>query len=208
MSLAAFFSSFVSTVYNDAPADEHKEADKAEEPEQPEAEEPAAAEEEEEVEPEDIMPEIVEECKQSKACATATKHFVHCEEKVNAGKGYEHEDCVEEFCASFPAACLLTTDRTIRGCIYAFRPHDALRQRLCRTKTVLQAQIDVAVRPSNPAFIERICYRHTLQLHFSATQSATLCKIGSEFTSDGASRGMGFCRGSNAEMQLRPGPMR
>lgn len=55
MSLSAFFSSFVSTVYNDAPAEEPKEVAKDEEAEQAEpAEEPAAAEEEEEEEPEDV----------------------------------------------------------------------------------------------------------------------------------------------------------
>ena len=53
MSLSSFFSSFVSTVYNDAPSDEPKEVVKAEEAESAE-EEPAAAEEEEEEEPEDV----------------------------------------------------------------------------------------------------------------------------------------------------------
>ena len=42
------------------------------------------------------MPELVEECKETKACAGAAKHFAHCEEKVNDGKGFLHEDCVEE----------------------------------------------------------------------------------------------------------------
>lgn len=43
-----------------------------------------------------ILPELVEECKETKACAGAAKHFAHCEEKVNDGKGFLHEDCVEE----------------------------------------------------------------------------------------------------------------
>ena len=51
MSLSSFFSSFVSTVYADAPAEkeEQKPAEEA-----PAEEEPAAEEEEEEEEPEDV----------------------------------------------------------------------------------------------------------------------------------------------------------
>lgn len=43
-----------------------------------------------------ILPALREECEQSAKCLAATKHFQHCEEKVNAGKGYAHEDCTEE----------------------------------------------------------------------------------------------------------------
>ncbi|KAH9927374.1 ubiquinol-cytochrome C reductase hinge domain-containing protein [Amylocystis lapponica] len=89
MALSEFFSSFLPTVYADAP--EEKEEVK-EEPE----EEAQEAEEEEE-EPEDILPALREECEQSAKCASATKHFQHCEEKVNAGQGYKGEDCIEEF---------------------------------------------------------------------------------------------------------------
>ena len=42
------------------------------------------------------MPAIQEECKESAACAAATKHFAHCQEKVSAGEGFHGEDCVEE----------------------------------------------------------------------------------------------------------------
>ena len=42
------------------------------------------------------MPALIDDCKESKACASAAKHFAHCEEKVNAGNGYHGEDCVEE----------------------------------------------------------------------------------------------------------------
>ena len=47
-----------------------------------------------------VLPAIEEECKQSAKCAAATKHFAHCEEKINAGQGYHGETCVEELCAS------------------------------------------------------------------------------------------------------------
>lgn len=43
-----------------------------------------------------IMPALQEECKESAACAAATKHFAHCQEKVSAGEGFHGEDCVEE----------------------------------------------------------------------------------------------------------------
>ncbi|DAA74045.1 TPA_exp: Uncharacterized protein A8136_3827 [Trichophyton benhamiae CBS 112371] len=66
------------------------------------AEEEAEEEEEEEEEPEDIMPKLVEECSNSKACAPAKHHFDDCVERVTRNsedpefKG-PHEDCVEEF---------------------------------------------------------------------------------------------------------------
>ncbi|GBE86829.1 Non-heme 11 kDa protein of cytochrome bc1 complex [Sparassis crispa] len=84
MSLSSFLSSFLPVAYADAP--EEKEVKEEEEPAQEE-------------EPEDILPALREECEQSAKCAEATKHFQHCEEKVNAGEGYKGEDCVEEFCA-------------------------------------------------------------------------------------------------------------
>ncbi|CAE6510496.1 unnamed protein product [Rhizoctonia solani] len=55
-----------------------------------------AQEEEEEEEPEDVLPELREECKQTAACSGFDKHFVHCTEKVTAGEGFKGEDCVEE----------------------------------------------------------------------------------------------------------------
>ncbi|KAJ3529634.1 hypothetical protein NM688_g7829 [Phlebia brevispora] len=87
MSLSSFLSSFLPTVYADAPEPKEEKPEEA-------AEEPA--EEEEEEEPEDILPELQEECKQSAKCAAAAKHFAHCEEKVNAGQGYHGETCIEE----------------------------------------------------------------------------------------------------------------
>lgn len=121
MSFSSFFSSFLPTTYADAP--EEKEDKQESEPTEDKAEDKAddaeesgdepAAEEEEEEEPEDVrvnlkfvpsndqrscqvMPAIREECAQSSKCAPLTKHFEHCQEKVQAGEGFKHEDCVEE----------------------------------------------------------------------------------------------------------------
>jgi len=71
---------------------------KQEQEQEQEQEEPEAQEaEEEEEEPEDVLPALQEECKESAACAAATKHFAHCQEKVNAGEGFHGENCIEEF---------------------------------------------------------------------------------------------------------------
>ena len=45
-----------------------------------------------------ILPGLEEECAHSDKSAFAASHFAHrdCEEKVNDGKGYHGEDCVEE----------------------------------------------------------------------------------------------------------------
>lgn len=107
-------SSLFSTVYADASAEEQK-AEEA--PEVPEEATKAAAEEEEEPEPEDVSasltlitfdaiyplkwpaqlhPQIREECQNSPQCAPSTKHYLHCQEKVNNGQGFKGEDCVEE----------------------------------------------------------------------------------------------------------------
>ncbi|KAI0683288.1 hypothetical protein BC835DRAFT_1423439 [Cytidiella melzeri] len=104
MSLSSFFTSFTSTVYADAPAEKEESKEPAQE--EQEASEPEAAkegegeeeEEEEEEEPEDVLPALQEECKESAACAAASKHFAHCQEKVSAGEGFHGENCIEEFC--------------------------------------------------------------------------------------------------------------
>jgi ubiquinol-cytochrome c reductase subunit 6 len=44
------------------------------------------------------QPVIREECRESSKCASLTKHFEHCQEKVHAGHGFKGEDCVEEMC--------------------------------------------------------------------------------------------------------------
>jgi len=51
---------------------------------------------EEEEEPEDIHPHLREEAQESPKCKAASQHFLHCQEKVHSGKGFKHEDCVEE----------------------------------------------------------------------------------------------------------------
>lgn len=45
-----------------------------------------------------VMPAIREDCANSGKCASLTKHFNHCQEKVEAGEGFKGEDCVEEMC--------------------------------------------------------------------------------------------------------------
>ena len=51
--------------------------------------------------PTKLHPAIREECKESSKCAALAKHFEHCQEKVHAGQGFKHEDCVEELCVFF-----------------------------------------------------------------------------------------------------------
>ncbi|KDQ26551.1 QCR6, subunit of the ubiquinol cytochrome-c reductase complex [Pleurotus ostreatus PC15] len=97
MAIADFFSSIFTTVH----ADEEKSADAekqvaANSEEQAESTE-TPAEEEEEEEPEDALPELREQC-QTGQCASLTKHFEHCQEKVQNGDGFKGEDCVEEMC--------------------------------------------------------------------------------------------------------------
>lgn len=55
-----------------------------------------AKEEEEPEEPVDPADEIREECSETPECKGAKKHFEHCQEKVQSGQGFKHEDCVEE----------------------------------------------------------------------------------------------------------------
>merc|ERR1711974_207681 len=54
-------------------------------------------EEEEEEEIEDPYPAIYEQCQNSSACESVRHHFEECQERVTGGKGFEGEDCVEEF---------------------------------------------------------------------------------------------------------------
>ncbi|KAG2048590.1 Non-heme 11 kDa protein of cytochrome bc1 complex [Suillus hirtellus] len=95
MSVTSFFSSFFNTVHGDAPEEKQPENENKEE-EVAEVGEPSKESEEEEVEAEDIHPVIIEECKNSAACASLTRHFEHCQEKVQSGQGFKGEDCVEE----------------------------------------------------------------------------------------------------------------
>lgn len=45
--------------------------------------------------PQQAAPAIRQECEDT-VCAEASKHFKHCAEKVEGGKGWHGEDCVEE----------------------------------------------------------------------------------------------------------------
>lgn len=38
---------------------------------------------------------------ESSKCVPLTRHFQHCEEKIQEGKGYKGEDCVEELYVIF-----------------------------------------------------------------------------------------------------------
>ncbi|KAF5310474.1 hypothetical protein D9611_012277 [Ephemerocybe angulata] len=102
-SIVSFLSSFVSTVHNDA-AEEKPEEQKEEQKEEPEQKE-----EEEEEEPEDVHPAIRESCKTTR-CAKLAEHFEHCQEKVQSGKGFPHEDCVEELCKLCSAILCMSMD--------------------------------------------------------------------------------------------------
>ncbi|TFY60644.1 hypothetical protein EVG20_g7346 [Dentipellis fragilis] len=91
MSLSSIFSAvFGGDIHADAP-EEKPEETPAEQPEEKEEEE-----EEEEEEPEDIHPALREECQESAKCKPLAEHFLHCQEKVQAGEGFKGEDCVEE----------------------------------------------------------------------------------------------------------------
>ncbi|KAI0659480.1 ubiquinol-cytochrome C reductase hinge domain-containing protein [Cubamyces menziesii] len=96
MSLSSFFSSFLPVVHADAPEEKEVKEEAAPQEEEETQEEPQEEEEEAE-EPEDPLPALQEECAESAKCAPHTKHFLHCEEKVNAGEGFKGEDCIEEF---------------------------------------------------------------------------------------------------------------
>ncbi|WVF65674.1 hypothetical protein IAT40_000405 [Kwoniella sp. CBS 6097] len=86
---SSFVSFFVPTAHAEAP-------EESEEPAEEGGDEPAEEEEEEEEEPEDPAPAIREECEQN-ACGEHVHHFKHCTQKVEEGKGFPGEDCVEEF---------------------------------------------------------------------------------------------------------------
>ncbi|KAI0262812.1 hypothetical protein BC834DRAFT_1027910 [Gloeopeniophorella convolvens] len=95
MSLSSFFSSFIGTVHADSPEEKAPEEQKEESQEEPQEEAAEEAAEEEE-DPEDIHPQLREEAQESPKCRAAAQHFFHCQEKVESGKGFKHEDCVEE----------------------------------------------------------------------------------------------------------------
>ncbi|KAJ7132718.1 Non-heme 11 kDa protein of cytochrome bc1 complex [Mycena filopes] len=104
--LSSFLSSFFPTTHADSD-DSKKEDDKndsasAEEGGEGEAKEEGegGAAEEEEEEPEDAAPGIRDTCAARAECAPMKHHFEKCQEKVEAGKGFKGEECVEELCTS------------------------------------------------------------------------------------------------------------
>ncbi|KZT03235.1 Non-heme 11 kDa protein of cytochrome bc1 complex [Laetiporus sulphureus 93-53] len=101
MSLSSFLSPFFPVAHADAPEEKEPEEKQAVE------EKAEEEEEEEEEEPEDIMPALREECENSARCVAATKHFQQCEERVNSGKGFEHEDCIEELYVTEQHNCMM-----------------------------------------------------------------------------------------------------
>jgi len=89
MGISSFFSSLAGTLHADSPEEAKISEAKPQE-------EVVAVEAEEDEEPEDIHPQLREEAQESPKCKAAAQHFFHCQEKVQSGKGFKHEDCVEE----------------------------------------------------------------------------------------------------------------
>ncbi|KAI9636678.1 ubiquinol-cytochrome C reductase hinge protein-domain-containing protein [Dioszegia hungarica] len=93
--LSSLVSFFVPTAHAEEPKKVGNDEEETEDEEKEEEESPAEEEEEEEEEPEDIAPAIRQECEETQ-CVEPAKHFKHCSDKVEGGKGWEGEDCVEE----------------------------------------------------------------------------------------------------------------
>ncbi|KAJ1600502.1 hypothetical protein NDA14_000884 [Ustilago hordei] len=118
-SVSSFFSSLLPVVYaEEAPSEDNESQDNEsqdnESQDNESEEESEEAEEEEDEanpsldvlcsffnrhqdEPEDPAPAIYEECEKSKACAPFKHHFDECTKRVEEGKGFEGENCIEEF---------------------------------------------------------------------------------------------------------------
>ncbi|SAM75777.1 related to QCR6-ubiquinol--cytochrome-c reductase 17K protein [Ustilago bromivora] len=88
--VSSFFSSLLPVVYAEESEDNESEDNESEEESEEE-------DEEDEDEPEDPAPAIYEECEKSKACAPLKHHFDECTKRVEEGKGFEGENCTEEF---------------------------------------------------------------------------------------------------------------
>ncbi|SNX82313.1 related to QCR6 - ubiquinol--cytochrome-c reductase 17K protein [Melanopsichium pennsylvanicum] len=97
-SVSSFFSSILPTTHaEEESSDDAEESEEKEESEDAEESEDEEEEDEEEDEPEDPAPAIYEECEKSKACAPLKHHFDECSKRVEEGKGFEGENCIEEF---------------------------------------------------------------------------------------------------------------
>ncbi|SJX61015.1 related to QCR6-ubiquinol--cytochrome-c reductase 17K protein [Sporisorium reilianum f. sp. reilianum] len=93
-SVSSFFSSLLPVAHaEEESSDDAEESEEKEESEEEDEEE----EDEDEDEPEDPAPAIYEECEKSKACAPFKHHFDECTKRVEEGKGFENENCIEEF---------------------------------------------------------------------------------------------------------------
>ncbi|KDN39949.1 Non-heme 11 kDa protein of cytochrome bc1 complex [Tilletiaria anomala UBC 951] len=85
-SLMGSISSFISSFFPVAHAEEGEGEDGD-----------SGEEEEDDDEPEDPQETIYADCENSKACAPAKHHFDACQSRVQEGKGFKGEDCIEEF---------------------------------------------------------------------------------------------------------------
>ncbi|KAJ1032469.1 hypothetical protein NDA16_000493 [Ustilago loliicola] len=95
-SVSSFFSSLLPVAHaEEESSDDNESEEKESEEESEDAEE--EEDEEDEDEPEDPAPAIYEECEKSKACASLKHHFDECTKRVEEGKGFEGENCIEEF---------------------------------------------------------------------------------------------------------------
>ncbi|KAJ7729184.1 hypothetical protein B0H16DRAFT_1893951 [Mycena metata] len=142
--LGSFLSSFFPSTHADSDSDDSKSDDSSKNESAPEAGDDAEAKddgegggeggaaEEEEEEPEDAAPGIRDACAARAECAPMKHHFEKCQEKIEAGKGFKGEECVEELCvvvSLFPTFCrliiaVLTSD--IRRRCTSGRPTSAL----------------------------------------------------------------------------------
>jgi ubiquinol-cytochrome c reductase subunit 6 len=124
MTISSFLSTMFPTIHNDAPEDKVPTDEETTEAEiEIETEIDADSSSDEPDEPEDVSscfltslryvilaknvcdiqtvqehPIITEECKETPKCAPLAEHFQHCQEKIESGKGFKGEDCVEELC--------------------------------------------------------------------------------------------------------------
>ncbi|KAJ9119413.1 hypothetical protein QFC24_005646 [Naganishia onofrii] len=122
----------------------------------PEEEEASGADDEEEEEPEDIAPQIREECENTKECSPALHHFQACSEKVNSGKGWHGGKSLDGFwvgkgcCAGGAAGHALgsersrTSQQSKSGMVYAVWPENTKSGILSASKNAKECLTDLA----------------------------------------------------------------
>ena len=74
-----------------------------------------------------LAPGIREDC-QNGECAKFASHFQHCQEKVEAGKGWHGEDCVDEMFHMMHCVDVSPLPLTYSSCLYL---RDCAMRRLC-----------------------------------------------------------------------------